>query len=176
MLHRRSAVLFPMAAVLLTAACGGGDTEETAAVATDTMMATTTMPPADSGMMAPPTTGATVDSAAQDPTALLETTITAAEGGLTNVPAATALGVIRQWQTTLRGQNNPALTQIADDLGTLEQQLQANPINAKDVGGTLTKLGEQTTTAAASAQGAAGERVRRLGTLLSQAGSQLSGS
>lgn len=176
MLHRRSAMLFPAALLVVAVACGGAETEmdDAAVVVAEGDAGAAPMPmPMDTGMMAtPPATGAT----ATDPTALLQTTIEAAEGGLTSLPAATALDVIGQWQTTLRGANQPALTEIANDLQALEQQLQASPINGNEIGQILTRMGQRTTAVAPQAEGATVERLQRLGELLTQAGNQLSGS
>lgn len=176
MLHRRSTMLFPAALLVLAAACGGADTEmdDAAVVVAEGDAGAAPMPmPMDTGMMAtPPAAGAT----ATDPAALLQTTIGAAEAGLTNLPAATALDVIGQWQTTLRGANQPALTEIADDLQMLQQQLQATPTNGAEIGQTLARMGGRTTAAASQAEGATADQLRRLGELLTQAGNQLSGS
>lgn len=118
---------------------------------------------------------ATESAPAGDPMALLSGTVEAARGGPTNMAASAAVSNIQQWQQTLTAANNPALQPILTDLQALEQALQAQPIDGSQVGQILSRLGGQTTAAAAAAEPGAADQVRELETLLSQAGSQLSG-
>lgn len=108
--------------------------------------------------------------------ALLQGTISAAEGGLTRLPAAAAVQNIEAWQARLRGSNNPTLRQVHDDLGRLRTELQRSSLDRQAIGRLLTSLGQNTTAAAASADATSRPQLTRLGSLLSTAGSQLSGS
>jgi len=116
----------------------------------------------------------TMPGAAGDHTAKLDETIAAAEGGLTNLPANAAVSNIEGWENRLRAAGDPALNPIADDLAQLRQELQRTPVDGAAVGRLLTRLGEQTSAAAAGADPAVSQRLNRLGNLLSQAGNQLS--
>jgi hypothetical protein len=163
----------PLAALVLVAfaaGCGTDDTQ-TAGMTTDTVgMGTTTettTPGMGTGMGT--TAGTTGDAEAE-----LDATIQAAEGGLTNLPVSAAVSNIEGWENRLRAAGDPSLQPIADNLASLRQELQSPSIDGAAVGRLLNQLGQQTTEAAAGADPAVSQRLNRLGTLLSQAGTQLS--
>lgn len=90
-------------------------------------------------------------------------------GGLTSLTVAAATQNIDGWIAQLEG--NPDFASVVTDLRTLRGQLQASPIDGAAVGGTLQRLGEATT-AAAAGDGA----LETLGTTLTEAGNQLAGA
>jgi hypothetical protein len=167
-----------LAGGLALAACGGGGDAPEGMAGADSMAATVPMATpavaesASTTVMGPASTAAP----AGDGMAELDATIAAAEGGLTTLAPSAAVSNIEGWQTRLRAANNPALTGIADDLEQLKGELQKGTVDGQAIGRLLTEVGEKTTSAAAAAQPGAGEKVSRLGTLLTQAGRQLSGS
>ncbi|MFN3596118.1 MAG: hypothetical protein ACK41D_02470 [Rubricoccaceae bacterium] len=105
----------------------------------------------------------------------LDATISALQGGLTNIPAQAALENIDGWRAALAGRQEPALRRIHRDLGTLRAELQRTPINGARVGMLMAELGSATTVAAASVQGEDAAKLARLGGLLGQNGRRLMG-
>lgn len=101
-------------------------------------------------------------------TADLDSTISALQSGLTSLPAEAAVANIESWQQQLQG----AAPEIASTLGELKSALTSG--NAQSIAQTLTKLGTQTSDAGASTGGAAGDQVKKLGQMLSEAASSLS--
>ena len=95
----------------------------------------------------------------------VDSTIAALKGGLTSIPAETAVAVIDSWKQQLQG--NP----IAQDLDKLKQALTSGDKAA--ISKTLAEVGKNTTQAAGSASGDAATKIKQLGELLSQAGSSL---
>ncbi|MGI9176100.1 MAG: hypothetical protein ACR2GR_12375 [Rhodothermales bacterium] len=106
----------------------------------------------------------------------LDATIQALQGDITAMDPAAAVDNINAWQAELEASGDEALQGIASDLGELKNQLSQMPPNGGEVGQTLTRLGEQTTQAAASAEAGVAEQLNQLGSLLSDAGAQLSGA
>ena len=106
----------------------------------------------------------------------LGATIQALQGDITTMDPAAAVDNINAWQAELEASGDEALQGIATDLGELKNQLAQMPPNGSEVGQTLTRLGEQTTQAAASAEAGVAEQLNQLGSLLSDAGAQLSGA
>ena len=98
-------------------ACGGGDTAttDTASVAATTPAADTMATGATGSMSASGSTQAGTDSLVAD----VQTAVSAAEGGLTKVPAATAVALIQRIEDRLDATNVPALDDIATDLEKL---------------------------------------------------------
>lgn len=107
--------------------------------------------------------------------ATVEGTIQALQGGVTSLAPATAVQNIQSWQSQLENAGDPALSEIAGNLGELNSMLQEQPIDGQAVGDLLSELGEQTTSAASNAQGDMTSQLEQLGTTLSEAGSNLSG-
>lgn len=107
---------------------------------------------------------------AQTDTPTVDETISALEGGLTNIPLDAALANIEGWQGTLEGSGDPELQELGGLLGDLALELQAETLNPAEIGNLLSSLGEGTSTAAESA---GDNGLARLGTLLSDAGDSL---
>ena len=87
-------------------------------------------------------------------------------GGFTSMAVSSAAANIDGWIAQLEG--NPDFAPTVADLRTLKDQLMATPIDGSAVGATLSRLGEQTTAAAAGDAG-----LEQLGSALSSAGTQL---
>ncbi len=165
------------------AACSGGEkgAADTAMVATgaNTPSATTPVGTAtDSGMAVGTGTGvgAAATNNLNDPSTVtqVDAVISAAEGGLTSLPATAAISAIDPIREKLHNSGNPALESIADDLDDLKDKLDDNPINGREVGTILSRVGPKVTTASSAPEaGAAAQRLSRLGTLLTQAGGRL---
>jgi len=103
--------------------------------------------------------------------------ISAAESGLTSLSGTAAIAAIDPIREKLHNSGNAGLESIADDLDQLKDKLDDNPINGREVGTILSRVGPKVTTASSSPEaGAAAQRLSRLGSLLTQAGQRLSGT
>jgi hypothetical protein len=171
-----STSLVVAALAVSTVACSRNDT-----AAGDTALATT---PAgtvtDTGAVVG--TGTGVGPAAtnnlNDPSTVtqVDAIISAAEGGLTKLSGSAAIAAIDPIREKLHNSGQPTLEGIADDLDDLRDKLDDNPINGREVGTILSRIGPKVTTASREpAAGAAADRLGRLGTLLTTAGRQLGG-
>ena len=107
---------------------------------------------------------------AQTETPTVDETIAALEGGVTSIPLDAALANIEGWQATLEASDDTAVQALGAQLGELATALQAETIDAAEVSGLLTSLGEGTVAAAAG-----DAQLESLGNLLMQAGSSLMG-
>ena len=102
----------------------------------------------------------------------LDTTIGVFQGGLDNgidIAGENILG----WIKTLQGSSQFA--GISTELQTLHDALQGRKPDAAVLAGSLARLGEHTTKAAAQATPDAQDKLRELGQALSSAASQLKG-
>jgi hypothetical protein len=106
----------------------------------------------------------------------LNTTVSALQSGVTNIPPEAAITNIDGWAQRLQASNDPDLEQIADNLTQLRNMLSSGNLDGLAIGQLLTQLGSQTSSAASKADVSAQSQLQELGRLLSQAGSQLSGS
>lgn len=117
----------------LVTACGEKEaaTTDTMSMRTDSMAATPGMaaPTTGAGSLADPSTAAQIDSIA-----------TAAGGGLTAIPPALAVSLIRSLEQKLDATEDPALDDIADELEKLREEL-GGDINGGDVANILERLG-----------------------------------
>ena len=128
-MKRTRLVFLPLAAsIALVSACGGGDnaTADSLAAGMDSMAAA----PAMAGSLGDPSTAAQIDSIA-----------TAASGGLTSIPAAVAVPLIRSLEQKLDATEDPALDDIADELEKLREELDGGDINGGDIANILERLG-----------------------------------
>jgi len=123
-----------------------------------------------------PSEGARIMSQSSGQGADLGTTVSALQSGVTNIPPEAAVTNIDGWVQRLRASNEPSLENIADDLQQLRDMLSSGNLDGQSIGQLLTQLGSQTTSAAAQADSSSQSQLQELGRLLSQAGSQLSGS
>ena len=162
-------------------ACSRGDNAATDTAGAAGAAATTpSISAADSGMNAGAGTGAgtATNNNLSDPTTVtqVDAIISAAESGLTNLSGSAAIAAIDPIREKLHNSGNAGLESIADDLDQLKDKLDDNPINGREVGTILSRIGPKVTTASSTPEaGAASQRLSRLGTLLTQAGRQLSG-
>lgn len=106
----------------------------------------------------------------------LDTTVSALQSGVTNIPPEAAVTNIDGWAQRLQAANDPSLTSIADNLQQLSGMLSSGNLDGQAIGQLLTQLGSQTTSAAAQADSSSQSQLQDLGRLLSQAGGQLGGS
>lgn len=103
-------------------------------------------------------------------------TIDALSGGLTTLPAATALQNIEGWIAELEPMDFEGSEEITDNLEELASELRENEVSdldGDDIAERLERLGELTTAAAVGAAGTAGDELRELGSMLSSAGAGL---
>lgn len=109
-------------------------------------------------------------------TSELDGTISALSGGLTSLSPTTAVSNIEGWESQLQSSGKPELTSIADDLAALRQELTSGKLDGSAIGQLLSKLGQQTTSVAGSAEAGSKEKLSTLGSLLTKAGSALGGN
>ena len=184
MQFRRVSTSLVMAAVAATAACSGG--EKAAADSAGAAMAngaSTAAAGVDSAVSGPAVgTGTGVGAASSnnlnDPSTVtqVDAIISAASGGLTSLSGSAAIAAIDPVREKLHNSGKPALESIADDLDDLKDKLDDNPINGREVGTILSRVGPKVTKASTEPEaGAASQRLSRLGTLLTQAGTKLGG-
>lgn len=103
-------------------------------------------------------------------TARLDATINALQGDLTN-SAGAASSNISGWIQALDG--NPQLSDISTELQNLQDALSDGTGDTSAIAQSLSRLGEQTTSAAASATPDSQDKLRQLGQALSSAANQL---
>ena len=109
-------------------------------------------------------------AAAQTATPSVQETLDLLGDGLTAAPLDAALTNIGNWQVTLEGTDDPALQTLGGQLGDLAEALQAESIDATEVGTLLSTIGVETS------QLAGGDaQLASLGDLLTQAGGSLTG-
>lgn len=99
----------------------------------------------------------------------LAATTSALEGGVSSIPAETAVQVIDGWVSQLQGA--PGGNQIVTDLQSLKAELgKGSGMNGSMVKQLTAKLGEQTTMMAGQG-GASSDQIRKLGMALTKAAS-----
>jgi len=161
----RNTIVSLAAASLLLAACSS---KEGAVDSTATMTPGMGMD-SGAGAMAPGTAaGSTASLTDANTGAQLDSVATAARTGLTALPAAVAVPLIRSLEDKLDNSNDPALTDIAKDLEKLREELEDSSINTGDVASILERLGPKVT-AVASKGGAASASLTSIGQSLSSA-------
>lgn len=165
MQFRQMVPTLALSVLALGAACTPADEAEEVDLDTDTEALNP--PPAA-------TPGLEVDDPAEV-SALMTSTIQAAEGGLTNLAPDAAVEVIEEWQETLSDAGDPEIAAINEDLEFLQEALAEDPLDVPAIGDVLMRLGDQTTTVAGTADPVYTDNLTRLGTLLSEAGQMLSG-
>ena len=106
----------------------------------------------------------------------LSSTIQALQGDVTAMNPETAISNIESWEEQLEASGDETLQSIASGLGDLRNQLAQEPVDGAVVGETLSRLGQQTTQAAATAEVGVQEQLQQLGSLLSDAGARLTGA
>ena len=98
-------------------------------------------------------------------------TISALEGGLTNLAIPAAIENINGWIQQIEAADFEGSEDLVDSLEELREELGDTPIDGDDVGDVLIELGEDTATAGAGNAG-----LERLAALLVSAGESLGGS
>jgi hypothetical protein len=155
-------------------AAANAATDSAPATGTDTTTPVTT-PQANPIVPGADRPGAT--QALSDPKTIAEvdTLIVAAARGITQIPTAIALPMIRRLEEHLDATNVEPLDQIASGLEELREELGKQQIDGNRVGRILIDLGNRTNAVGGNAQiaGSAAPRLTRLGELLTQGGQQL---
>lgn len=173
MQFRMASTTLAAAALVASAACSRGENT----VADTTAMGTAAGAVTDSGAMVGTGTGMGPASTnnLNDPstTTQLDAIVSAAEGGLTSLSGSAAIAAIDPIREKLHNSGQPTLEGIADDLDELKDKLDDTPINGREVGTILSRVGPKVTTAAALPGAPA--QLTRLGTLLTSSGRTLSG-
>ncbi|MBD1843422.1 hypothetical protein H6F89_08435 [Cyanobacteria bacterium FACHB-63] len=100
----------------------------------------------------------------------IDQVISALKGGLTSVPADTAVQVIDGFEQQVRGLG---ATEIANNLVKLKSLLTSGGGSQQEIGQTLSQLGSQTSAAASGADSELTGKLQELGQLLSNAGQSL---
>ncbi|MBW4444633.1 MAG: hypothetical protein KME10_26205 [Plectolyngbya sp. WJT66-NPBG17] len=100
----------------------------------------------------------------------IDQVISALKGGLTSVPADTAVQVIDSFEQQVRGLG---ATEIADNLVKLKGLLTSGSGSPQDISQTLSQLGSQTSASASGADSGLQSKLQELGQLLSSAGQSL---
>lgn len=103
-------------------------------------------------------------------TAHLNSTIESLSQGLTHAKTGASRS-ITSWADTLKG--DAKLSGIADELHKLNDLLSGSHIDSASLKKSLSTLGQHTTKAAASAEGATADKIKELGQLLTSAAGQL---
>ncbi len=104
----------------------------------------------------------------------LDSTIEALQGDVTQMDGRTARSV-EGWITLLDDSGNNDLKPIADGLRSLQTELGKEKLNGGAIGRILSKLGEQTSSAASAAEDKdVNSKLKNIGSLLSKAGKSLS--
>lgn len=101
--------------------------------------------------------------------ALLDQTLTALQGDITNSTAGTA--TITSWISALQGQKG--LEDITEELQNLQQALTSGTPDADTIADSLSNLGELTSSAAVSASADTQAKLQQLGDALSSAAEQV---
>jgi hypothetical protein len=173
----RARHLFP-AVVALAAACGGEKTATTDTTASLNPLPSPTGAAAESASAVGGGTGGVTSEAGAgslgDPNtvAQLDSVNTAAKAGLTNLPVAVAVPLIRSFEGKLKGSNDAALRDIGDELDDVREALEKNPVDRGELAEALGELGPKVTKAAAKG-GAAQATLRSIGAELTKAATAL---
>jgi len=104
----------------------------------------------------------------------LGTTVSALQGGVTDLSPEAGVGVVDQWRERLSHETDPHLREIAQDLDRLKELLGAQQPDQATVGETLQGLGVKTKHAAAGA-GEHADALLALGDALENQGRAVSG-
>lgn len=113
--------------------------------------------------------------AADTASVTLESTLNSLQGGITNIAPDAAVSNIDGWISRLEQVGGESTAPIVQGLQSLRGELTASSIDGQAVGGILSQLGQQTSQLAGTVQGATAQQLEQLGSLLSQAGQQLTG-
>ena len=176
-------LLAPAAVAAVLAACGGerGTTTDTTASLNPVPSATPAAAESASavgggtgGVLGPNAAGAGGSLADPSTTAQLDSVQNAARSGLTSLPVATAVPLIRSLEQKLRASTDADLRDIGDELGELAEELGKSPVDGREIGETLSELGPKVTRVA-SKGGAAQSTLTAIGSELTRAGTQLRG-
>ena len=102
----------------------------------------------------------------------LSSTIDSLSQGLSHAKTG-ATRSIHSWVETLNASKAPALHKLATELTHLDKLLSADKISGPEVHKALASIGQHTTAAASSAEGATADKIKQLGKLLTDAASSL---
>ena len=102
----------------------------------------------------------------------LTSTIESLSKGLTHAKSG-ATRSIHSWIETLNASKAPALHTLATELKQLDTLLNGDKASGPAVQKALASIGQHTTAAAASAEGATADKIKQLGKLLTEAAASL---
>lgn len=102
----------------------------------------------------------------------LNSTIESLSHGLSHAKAG-ATRSIHSWVETLNASKAPALHTLATELTQLDQLLSGGNASGPAVQKALASIGQHTTAAAASAEGATADKIKQLGKALTDAAASL---
>ena len=102
----------------------------------------------------------------------LNSTIESLSKGLTHAKTG-ATRSIHSWVEELNASKAPALHKLATELQQLDKLLSADHISGPEVHKALASIGQHTTAAASSADGATADKIKQLGKLLTDAATSL---
>ncbi len=95
-------------------------------------------------------------------------TINALKKGAEKMTAAAAVKNIEGWEKSVGELDTPAAKTLLKDLGDLKEALQEDKTDGKAVQKLVAKLGKETLAIAKKSEGAMGEKLEELGSLLSE--------
>jgi ABC-type transporter Mla subunit MlaD len=113
------------------------------------------------------------DAQATQDTPDLGALLEALEGGVTALDPEAAIAVIDQWEAALKDTKDKPLKEVSSSLKELKKLLKGKKTEASELGEVLTKLGEQTTEAAAEAERGTKGQLQKVGKALSKVGQSL---
>ena len=102
----------------------------------------------------------------------LSSTIESLSQGLSHAKAG-ATRSIHSWVETLNASKAPALHTLAKELQQLDKLLSGEQASGPEVQKALASIGQHTTAAADSAEGATADKIKQLGQLLTDAAASL---
>ncbi len=103
----------------------------------------------------------------------LNATISALKNGLTSLPLGSAMDNTEAWQQQFLQSGLPGLQDIAREIGNFQSKLTSGTLSARDLGNSLTMLGDQTGQIAAHADPDLKKSLQELADLLRRHGSEL---
>jgi len=106
-------------------------------------------------------------------TAHLTSTIESLSKGLTHAKAGASRS-IHSWVETLNGSKAPALHKLASELKQLDTLLSSDEPSGPALKKALASIGQHTTAAASSAEGATADKIKQIGKMLTDAAAGLS--
>jgi hypothetical protein len=105
----------------------------------------------------------------------LDGTISAVQGGLTNLAPAAAVENIDGWIAALEGSDEAIFRNLAADLEDLKMELTKSEPSGRMIGRALMQVGQRTSVSSFYAEGMTAQKLSVLGSALTRAGKMLAG-